>query len=131
MSLSLHLQPRRCLVRAAAKNVSTKGSTTTKGGSASTKGGDGAPGFKFDGSMQRWVRDDRFAGKSMTTVQPLRCKLAPSACTVAAELPAHLDLRSGWAARAAGGRFLIVVSLPASPQRHRLHCVAGHAHIPD
>ncbi|KAI7840270.1 hypothetical protein COHA_006052 [Chlorella ohadii] len=64
-------QPRRCLVRAAAKNVSTKGSTTTKGGSASTKGGDGAPGFKFDGSMQRWVRDDRFAGKSMTTVQPL------------------------------------------------------------
>lgn len=49
----------------AAKNASTKGSTTTKGG-------DKTPGFKFDGSMQRWVRDDRFAGKSMTTVQPLR-----------------------------------------------------------
>lgn len=24
------------------------------------------------GSMQRWVRDDRFAGKSLTTVEPLR-----------------------------------------------------------
>ncbi|KAL4458437.1 hypothetical protein ABPG75_013302 [Micractinium tetrahymenae] len=30
-----------------------------------------AKGWKFDGSMQRWVRDDRFAGKSLTTVQPL------------------------------------------------------------
>lgn len=34
---------------------------------------DAKPGFKFDGSMQRWVRDDRFAGKGLTTVQPLRC----------------------------------------------------------
>ncbi|KAL4854986.1 Rhodanese-like domain-containing protein 14 [Chlorella vulgaris] len=28
-------------------------------------------GFKFDGAMQRWVRDDRFIGKSLTTVTPL------------------------------------------------------------
>lgn len=67
------LQQRRCLVVRAAKNASTKGSTTTKGGSAIKKPSkDTSIGFKFDGSMQRWVRDDRFAGKSMTTVQPLR-----------------------------------------------------------
>lgn len=30
-----------------------------------------AGGWKFDGSMQRWVRDDRLAGKSLTTVTPL------------------------------------------------------------
>lgn len=27
-------------------------------------------GFRFDESMQRWVRDDRFKGKSMTLVRP-------------------------------------------------------------
>lgn len=60
------------MVRAAKGGATTKGSTTTKGGASSG----GAPGFKFDGSMQRWVRDDRFAGKSLTTVQPLRCVAA-------------------------------------------------------
>ena len=25
--------------------------------------------------MQRWVRDDRFAGQSVTVVTPLRCSL--------------------------------------------------------
>lgn len=50
------------------------GKTKTKTEKQQAGGKDGLPGFKFDGAMQRWVRDDRFAGKSLTTVQPLRCE---------------------------------------------------------
>jgi hypothetical protein len=89
------------------------------------------PGFKYDGAMQRWVRDDRFAGRGLEKIQPLRCSpLAPSLCSCAAVLETALTLLWRPPTR------LRPSSPPCAParpslQRHAVHSVAGNVGLPE
>lgn len=95
------------------------GKTKTKTEKQAGGKGVGTPGFKFDGAMQRWVRDDRFAGKSLTTVQPLRCderrEQAPSTAA-AGQLPVPIKP--------------VPLVAPSPAQRHGLHRLACHVDLP-
>ena len=79
------------------------------------------PGFKYDGAMQRWVRDDRFAGRGLEKIQPLRCSCAA--------LHKHTSL-----VRTTPRAYLLSPSFPPaypSLQRHTVHSVAGDVGLPE